>query len=197
MRYTTDEVYQLTHLSPEVLRNWHRNRLIKIDLTQQISDACLNDIRVIKALTSSGDTLEEIKQLLDDSWNYRPSGWPVRWGELRAVIDNLSRFAIYAHLRKLARTYCFYDLTKYLFIPLIHQTDAEINHQDNHHFAIATIRELACITAYPGTVQKRLKSLQQPVFSFHGSLGIKTNEFNSRRVKNPGTVNRVTTVLPG
>ncbi|MBP2199573.1 MerR family transcriptional regulator [Pantoea cypripedii] len=197
MRYTTDEVCRLTHLCPEILRNWHRNNLIKIDLTQQVSDACLNDIRVIKALTSSGDTLEEIQQLLNDSWRYRPSGWPIRQRELRALIDNHSRFAINAHLRKLTRTYCFYDLTKYLFIPLIHQPASAINHLENHQFAVATIRELACITQYPCTVQKRLKSLQQPAFSFHGSLGLKTNEFNSHRVNNPGTVNRVTTVLPG
>jgi DNA-binding transcriptional MerR regulator len=197
MKYTTDEVCQLTHLCLDILRNWHRNQLIKIDLTQQISDACLNDIRVIKALTSSGDTLEEIKQLLDDSWGYRPSGWPARWRELQSLIDHHSRFAINAHLRKLAITYCFYDLTKYLFIPLINQPDSEINHQDNHHFAVETIKVLACITAYPSTVQKRLKLLQQPAFSFHGSVELKTNEFNSHRVKKPGTVNRVTPVLPG
>ncbi|MDE1186493.1 MAG: MerR family transcriptional regulator [Pantoea sp.] len=197
MRYTTDEVCRLTHLCPEILRNWHRNRLIKIDFSQQISEACLADIRVIKALTSSGDTLEEIKQLLNDSWCYRPSGWPARRKELQALIDNHSRFAINDHLRKLTRTYCFYDLTKYLFLPLIHQPASAINQPENHQFAVATIRALACMTDYPCTVQKRLKPLQQPAFSFHGSMELKTNEFTSHQVNNPGTFNRVTTVLPG
>ncbi|MEG3131426.1 MerR family transcriptional regulator [Pantoea cypripedii] len=146
MRYTTDEVCQLTHLCPEILRNWHRNNLIKIDLTQQVSDVCLNDIRVIKALTSSGDTLEEIQQLLNDSWCYRPSGWPVRRRELRELIDSHSRSAINAYLRKLAMTYCFYDLTRHLFTPLIRQSASAINHQENHQYTVATIRSLACIT---------------------------------------------------
>ncbi|MDF7659012.1 MerR family transcriptional regulator [Erwiniaceae bacterium L1_54_6] len=192
MGYRTDEVCRLTNLCPEILRNWHKNKLIRTDLTQKMTDSCLADIRVIKALTSSGDTLEEIKQLLTDSWHYRPSGWPARQAELRSLIENHNRFAINAHLRKLIMTYAFHDLKTYLFNPLISQPTSSINNQENYQYVLAMISSLPCITGHPCTAQRKLKTLQQPAFSCHRSTGLKTNLFTSHQATPPTTAIQVT-----
>ncbi|MCZ4060899.1 MerR family transcriptional regulator [Pantoea sp. LMR881] len=63
---------------PEPLKCWQSASFIPPPSAEGYNDSQVSEIRVIRALTSSGDTLSEISTLLNQSWQYRPSGWELR-----------------------------------------------------------------------------------------------------------------------
>lgn len=112
-------VCRMTGILPATLTNWQSASLIKPPLEGGYSDSQVAQIRVIRALTSSGDTLSEIGTLLNESWRYRPSGWELRRQEfiihLRFGTDETRAH----YLQKLYTRYCPADILAFMIRPLV------------------------------------------------------------------------------
>ncbi|WP_312241609.1 MerR family transcriptional regulator [Pantoea sp.] len=111
-------VCRMVDVLPAALENWQTASLIIPPGAEGYSESQVAQIRVIRALTSSGDTLEEIRILLNESWRYRASGWETRREEflfhLRFGTDETRAH----HLWKLC-TYCSpEDVRVFLLMPL-------------------------------------------------------------------------------
>ena len=78
MSTSISSVCDMIGILPATLENWQTASLITPPCAKGYSEPQVAQIRVIRALTSSGDTLEEIHTLLNDSWHYRASGWGAR-----------------------------------------------------------------------------------------------------------------------
>lgn len=103
---------------PATLECWQSASLITHPSRQGYNESQIAQIRVIRALTSSGDTLKEISILLNDSWQYRPSGWKFRRQEFIFQLLSGTDETRAGYLRELYTSYSPEDLMTFLLMPL-------------------------------------------------------------------------------
>lgn len=121
MKYlNTETVCAMTGVLPTTLKNWKRAGLISRaeDLKRGYSWSQYIRINHILVLTSRGDTLGEIYNLIYAPRHYHHSGWGYRLEELLLLLDYADDVALDKHLRRLMRDYSSENCVNYLLKPL-------------------------------------------------------------------------------
>ncbi|WP_247365156.1 MerR family transcriptional regulator [Franconibacter sp. IITDAS19] len=118
MLTSVSTVCRMLNILPMTLKGWQAALLISSPHEKGYSEPQVAQIRVVRVLTSSGDTLSDIYTLLNDSWHYRPSGWEARRQEfilqLKSGTDETrSRF-----LWELYSSYSPGDIRTFILLPL-------------------------------------------------------------------------------
>lgn len=108
----------MTGALPETLLNWKGFNLIEIESDLFLTEQELAEVRVVKALTSSGDTLSEVYTLLNDSWHYRPSGWKMRKKEFLVCLSGDNETLINAFIWQMLTTYTLPELLSSFLLPI-------------------------------------------------------------------------------
>ena len=118
MLTSVSTVCHMVDILPATLENWQAASLITPPCAKGYSEPQVAQIRVIRALTSSGDTLEEIHTLLNESWRYRASGWENRREEFLFHLQFGTDETRAHHLWELC-THCSpKDVRAFLLIPM-------------------------------------------------------------------------------
>lgn len=115
---STAAVCRMTNIFPATLSCWQAASLITPPCRKGYSESQLAQIRVIRALTSSGDALSEIHTLLTDSWHYRHSGWDFRRQEFILTLASGTDEACNRYVWQLYTSYSPEDIVTYLLTPL-------------------------------------------------------------------------------
>ena len=111
-------VCRMAGILPATLTSWQTAALIKPPCAKGYSESQIAQIRVIRALTSSGDTLSEIRTLLNHPWEYRPSGWELRRQELIIHLQFGTDETRARYLWKLYTRYSPDDVLAFVLTPL-------------------------------------------------------------------------------
>ena len=111
-------VCRMTKILPATLKCWQSASLITPPSQQGYSESQVAQIRVICVLSSSGDTLSEICTLLNDSWQYRHSGWECRRQEFILQLVSGTDETRARYLWQLYTSYRPEDVVTYLLIPV-------------------------------------------------------------------------------
>ncbi|MCZ4061117.1 MerR family transcriptional regulator [Pantoea sp. LMR881] len=141
---------RMTDILPATLNAWQSASLITPPSGEGYSEPQMAQIRVIRALTSSGDTLSEIRTLLSDSWHYRPSGWEFRRQELIFQLVSGTDETRTHCLWELYTNYSPKDVITYLLRPLAGWLCGEDKH-------ILRARGIKCLLSH---TQRLLKTRQ-------------------------------------
>ena len=118
MFISASTVCNMVDVLPATLKYWRFASLIPSPCAKGYSEAQVAQIRVIRALTSSGDTLSEIHTLLHDSWQYRPSGWEKRRQEFIFQLKFGTDQTRDGFIWKLYSTYSPEDIKAFILAPL-------------------------------------------------------------------------------
>ncbi|MEB5920867.1 MerR family transcriptional regulator [Franconibacter daqui] len=121
MKYlNTETVCAMTGVLPTTLKNWKRAGLITRaeDLKRGYSWSQYIRINHILVLTSRGDTLREIYNLIYAPRRYHHSGWSYRQEELLMLLSFADDVALDKYLRRMMRDYSSEDCVNYLLKPL-------------------------------------------------------------------------------
>lgn len=161
MKYKTRDVLNQNGISPQTLKNWRDAQLIRIEDNDFLTEAELAEIRVIKALTSSGDTLEEVRTLLNDSWNYRHSGWTMRNKEFLICLTSNNDAVLESFMLKMVTTYALPDLITRFVIPMTRFLQAKGNQELNLKYQHA-LKKISAHYA-PGLQYKGPRGRANPV----------------------------------
>lgn len=109
----------MNEILPETLKCWQSASLITAPSPKGYSEPQVAEIRVIRALTSAGDTLTEIRMLLNDSWLYRHSGWKLRQQEFIIHLQFGTDETRAYYLWKLYTRYSPKDIFTFLLTPVV------------------------------------------------------------------------------
>ena len=112
-------VCRMTGILPATLTCWQTASLINPPCSEGYSESQVAQIRVVRALTSSGDTLSEISTLLNASWHYRPSGWELRRQEFIIHLQYGTDETRARYLWKLYTRYSPGDVLAFMLTPLV------------------------------------------------------------------------------
>lgn len=143
-------VCRMTRILPATLKCWQSASLITPPSQEGYSESQVAQIRVISILSSSGDTLSEISTLLNDSWQYRHSGWECRRQEFILQLVSGTDETRAHYLWQLYTSYRPEDVVTYLLMPV-----AEWLRQEDKN--ILRARYLQCLTDH---TQRLLKTRQ-------------------------------------
>lgn len=116
---STSTICRMAGILPAALTSWQTASLINPPCSEGYSESQIAQIRVIRALTSSGDTLSEIRTLLNASWEYRPSGWELRRQEFIIHLQFGTDQTRARYLWKLYTRYSPGDVLAFMITPLI------------------------------------------------------------------------------
>lgn len=118
MFISSSTVCNMVDVLPATLKYWRFASLIPAPCAKGYSEAQVAQIRVVRALTSSGDTLSEIHTLLHNSWQYRPSGWEKRRQEFIFQLKFGTDQTRDGFIWKLYCTYSPEDIKAFILAPL-------------------------------------------------------------------------------
>lgn len=121
MKYlNTETVCAMTGVLPTTLKSWTRAGLISRAVDRERGYSWSQYIRInhILILTSRGDTLREIHNLINSPRSYHPSGWEYRQEEFITLLNGTHGATLDKALRQMTRDYSSEDYVNYLLKPL-------------------------------------------------------------------------------
>lgn len=117
--HTTETVCAITGAHPANLKRWMKQGLLSPPHPlNRWSDAQLNEVRSLVALTATGATLQEIKQGQDSASAIMTSGWAARKGDMLWQLEFGTPLSLSRQMHQLSSDYSGDDFIYNLLRPL-------------------------------------------------------------------------------